>query len=127
MSRFATYHMHEERAKELLAKHLAPKELDASGQRARLHMWTAVGVCGAVILAAYALVLPMTYDFVAVKQAVASAASQVQDFGAKTVPEAAEKPKMIWTKVQLDVQNAAEQQVKANVVEEMKKQLETQK
>ena len=116
-------HHDEHSAKELLMKHAMSGQAPER-RKAHVHMWVAVGACSAVFVAMYAFVAVRTYDFFEVKRSFAAVVDDVSDFGAKIGPEL-EKPKMMWTQLKLDLAKEANAKVEADVVDEMKIQMDS--
>ena len=111
----------EEHARELLARHANPVQTPER-RKAHVHMWAAVSLCSAVVVVAYAFIASSTYDFFEVKQSLGAALQQVTSFGASATP-VIDKPKMMWTQLQIDLSKQAQAKVETKVIEEMKKEI----
>lgn len=115
-------HLHHDHAKALLERHALHVE-SSDVRRAQTRMWVMVGSCAAAFVGMYALIAPGLYDMPAVKQSFVEAATGVQELTDRVVPEI-EKTKVLWSGMQSELQKQANEQVKQNLVEEMKQQLE---
>jgi hypothetical protein len=114
----------ENSAKELLLRHSVSAPVTPEDLRARTHMWVAVSVCSVVVIGMFALVATKTYDFVAVRDSILGGVKEVQAFTEQVKP-VTEQSQAAWDVMQANLKAEASKQVEANVVNEMKKQLDT--